>query len=788
MARVHKHVEPHSRVLTSSFRPDLMNCVITFLFILLFVFLSLNRQNPPAAVQANASPDVFSSGRAMGNLKVISRTPHPIGSVEQSEVRDYIMKELSVFALDSEVQQTTAVNQEWEGTVRAGTVHNILARLKGTDNTKAVMVVGHYDSMPASYGASDDGAAVVAMLEVLRALRAGKPLKNDVIFLFTDGEEVGLLGAHAFVAEHPWAKDVGVVLNFEARGNHGPSIMFETSENNGFLIKGFAEATPHPIGHSLGYEIYKLLPNDTDLTVFKKAGFAGLNFAYINGLPHYHTLLDSLANIDERSLQHHGSNMMALTRYFSNLNLRDVRAGNAVYFDILGNALIRYSNAWIIPLTALVTLLFIGVVIVGLRRKRLQLSGIALGFLALLLTMIVCYGVITLIWRLISNWQNVSGSKPMGETYFSGLYLLSFIALVVALVSALYGWFGKKLSMENLTVGALLWWLLLMLLTSFYLPGASYLFTWPLLFSLLALGAWLISAEQKFTPKFLALFLICSVPGIILLSPVIQQTFIALTLTFIGWVVVFVVLAIGLLIPHLNIMTRPSRWLLPGASALASVAFLVAIGLAPGADANHPKLDSLFYGLNADTGKAVWGSIDKSPDEWTSKFLSGDVKAKGLNEFFSPAATAQFLQTEAPVAPLAAPEIALLDDKTSDNVRTLRMQITSPRRATVLSLYVDSPAEMLGAMLNGKQIDKGNAPATMNRRKQWSLRYYAVPAGGIELTMEMRLAEPLRLRVVDQSYGLPEIEGKPFEARPDNIIPATMLYNNTTMVSKTFTF
>lgn len=788
MARVHRHVEPHSRMLTASFRSDLINCVITFLFILFFVFLSINRQNPPAAVQANASPDMFSSGRAMGNLKVISRTPHPIGSVEQSEVRDYIMKELSVFALDSEVQQTTAVNQDAEGTVRAGTVHNILARLKGADNTKAVMVVGHYDSMPAAYGASDDGAAVVAMLESLRALRVGKPLKNDVIFLFTDGEEVGLLGAHAFVAEHAWAQDVGVVLNFEARGNHGPSIMFETSENNGFLIKGFAEATPHPIGHSLGYEIYKLLPNDTDLTVFKKAGFAGLNFAYINGLPHYHTLLDSLANIDERSLQHHGSNMLSLTRYFGNQDLRNVRAGNAVYFGFFGNALIHYSNAWIIPLTALVTLLFIGEVIIGLRKKRLKLSGIALGFLALLLTMIVCYGVVTLIWNLISRWQNVPGIKPMGETYYSGLYLMSFVALVVALVSALYGWFGKKLSVENLTVGALLWWLLMMLLTSFYLPGASYLFTWPLLFSLVALGVWLISAEQKFPPKFLALFLICSVPGIILLSPVLQQTFIALTLTFIGWVVVLVVLAIGLLIPHLNIMTRPSKWLLPGTSVLVSVAFLVVIGLSPGADANHPKLDSLFYGLNADTGKAVWASIDKSSDEWTSKFLSGDVKAKGLNEFFSPAATAQFLQTEAPVAPLAAPEIALLDDKTSDNVRTLRMQITSPRHAAVLSLYVDSPAEMLGAMLNGKQIDKGNAPATMNRRKQWSLRYYAVPAEGIELTMEMRLTEPLRLRVVDQSYGLPEIEGQPFGARPDNIIPATMLYNNTTMVSKTFTF
>ncbi len=60
------------------------------------------------------------------------------------------------------------------------------------------------------------------------AVRAGPPLKTDVIFLFTDGEEEGMLGASAFVAEHSWARDVRVAANFEARGNAGESELFET--------------------------------------------------------------------------------------------------------------------------------------------------------------------------------------------------------------------------------------------------------------------------------------------------------------------------------------------------------------------------------------------------------------------------------------------------------------------------------------------------------------------------------------------------------------------------------
>ena len=128
-------------------------------------------------------------------------------------------------------------------------------------------------------------------------------LERDLIVLFPDGEEDGFHGSHLFVNEHPWARDVGIVLNFDARGNSGPSIMFETSEENGWLISQFAQAVNQPLATSLSMDIYQVLPNDTDLTVFKRAGMGGLNFAFGSGLAYYHTADDTPANLDQRTLQ-----------------------------------------------------------------------------------------------------------------------------------------------------------------------------------------------------------------------------------------------------------------------------------------------------------------------------------------------------------------------------------------------------------------------------------------------------------------------------------------------------
>ena len=147
---------------------------------------------------------------------------------------------------------------------------NVAARIKGSGKPglKAALLTAHYDSVPNAPGAADDGSGTATLLETLRALKAGPLPKRDIIALFTDGEETGLIGSKVFVGQtrgglgpgHPWMADVGLVLNIEAAGNRGPCCLFETSEQNGWLIREFARADPVAIGNSLSPASAWLLP------------------------------------------------------------------------------------------------------------------------------------------------------------------------------------------------------------------------------------------------------------------------------------------------------------------------------------------------------------------------------------------------------------------------------------------------------------------------------------------------------------------------------------------------
>ena len=212
----------------------------------------------------------------------------------------------------------------------------------------------HYDSAPEAPGAGDDAAGVAAILETVRALKKGPQLANDVIVLITDGEENCLCGAIAFAEDSKARDEVGLVLNFEARGSRGPSYMFETSDRNGWMLREFARSAPHPTASSFSGAIYRLMPNSTDLTAFKNAGMKGLNFAFVEGVENYHQPSDTVANLDPRSVQHHGSYALALTRAFGNLDLSLAASEpDAVYFNVMGPSLVVYPGSWAVPLMML---------------------------------------------------------------------------------------------------------------------------------------------------------------------------------------------------------------------------------------------------------------------------------------------------------------------------------------------------------------------------------------------------------------------------------------------------
>ncbi len=749
------------------------------------VAVAIYLQRPPATTPADASATDFSSARALGHLRQVAQSPHPIGSAQHVEVRNYLFKELAAAGVNPEVQTTTVAGASASSPFRAAMVSNILAKMRGTESSGAVLLVAHYDTVPDAPGASDDGSGVTTILETARALKAGAPLKNDVIFLLTDGEEVGLMGARAFVGEHPWAKDIRVVLNFEARGNGGPSMMFETSDDNAWLVEEFNEGSPYPIGNSLSYEVYRRLGNDTDLSIFRRAGFPGLNFAYISGIDSYHTAMDTLDHVDERSLQHHGSYALALARRFGNLSLSQHAAGNAIYFNPVGSFLVSYTASLALPLMLVTVLAVIVVVVLGFRKKLLSVGGIVLGVVALVVSGIVTYALVSLMWRLIRRLHSGYEYVPWGEPYNSTLYAVSFVLLAVAVTLALYRWFGKRTSIDNLAIGAVLCWAFLGLAVAILIPGGSFLFTWPLLFALIGLAINFILREWRPVAGWVV-FLLCAIPGLFLISPLIKQLFVALTLNGAAAVALLVVLTLGLLLPVIQRGFSFDGWAVPVAALVLSLCFAV-FGLSTAKfNRQQPKQNSIFYALNADTGRAVWASMEDMPDEWTSQFLTAHPTEGLLTEMF-PLTDEPFLYADAPAAPLAAPSVELLSSEQGDGFRTLRLRVKSPRKAPLLYLFADKDSQIIEGTVEGKNLSAamGN---TGQQRRPWGMNFYGLPEEGVELMIKVATGRPVKIEAVDRSFGLDGVQSASSKPRPDYMMPVSAPYSDAAFVAKTYTF
>ncbi|VAW18136.1 Peptidase, M20/M25/M40 family, partial [hydrothermal vent metagenome] len=344
--------------------------VVSLLIIVATIHWSFSSLMPNKISDLKTPKNEFSTERALVHLKEISKKPHYVGTQNHKGVRNYIIKELEKLGLTVEIQTQTAINKKW----RSGTeTKNILAKIKGSEPGKALLLLSHYDSaVHSSFGASDAGSGVVTILEGVRAFLANnKQPKNDIIILISDGEELGLLGANAFVNHHPWAKEVQLVLNFEARGSGGPSYMLmETNGGNENLVKAFNKSNPkYPVASSLMYSVYKMLPNDTDLTVFREDGnINGYNFAFIDDHFDYHTAQDSYARLDRNTLQHQADYLMPLLNYFADASLDNLSAEeDFVYFNFPFFKLIYYSFSWVTPMLIISFLIFLAFIIYGIK-------------------------------------------------------------------------------------------------------------------------------------------------------------------------------------------------------------------------------------------------------------------------------------------------------------------------------------------------------------------------------------------------------------------------------------
>jgi hypothetical protein len=421
---------------------------------------------PPPPKPDTAPANEFSATRALALAERLigDDAPHPTGSPANEQVRQRIVDELTALDYPVETQSTFTCRTVWAS---CGYVHNIITQLPGRTEGPAVLLAAHYDSVGAGSGAGDDMAGVAIILEIARMLRTEGPLSAPIIFLLSDGEEFALLGAEAFATEHAWAANVGVVVNLEARGTSGQSILFETTENNAWLIDTFVAHAPRAVTNSLSDEIYKYLPNNTDLTVFEAEGMAGINFAFTEETAHYHTPLDNLAHLNPGSVQHQGDNALAAVRAFAELDLTQPPTGNSVFLDLWPGVILRWPQPWTLWLAVASLLVWVGLTVTLIRRGTVATRSLLWGMVVLPLGVV---GAALLGLALVLSVSALAGTSepwyayplPMRAAIWTGAFVS--VALAGTAVARRAGFWG-------LSLGVWLWWSLLSLLLAWSLPG-----------------------------------------------------------------------------------------------------------------------------------------------------------------------------------------------------------------------------------------------------------------------------------------------------------------------------
>lgn len=723
--------------------------------IIALVYFGLASVQPPAPPTDTPKADHFSLTAAQAQLQKITQDKHPIASAGHVKVREYLLAELTAMGLTPEVHTTFA---SFEKGSANGQVQNIVVRLAGRHSSqdqtkKAVLLLAHYDAVPTSFGASDDGVSVVAILQTLRALKAQAPLDNDIIALLSDGEEVGLLGASGFAQSHPWMKDVGMVLNFDNRGNAGPVMMFEPSAGNAKLIAGLGQAVPDVISNSLMYEVYKALPNDTDFTVFRKYGVPGLNFAMIQNISSYHTRYDRADLISPASQQQQGQMMLQLTRHFGNQNLSayqsSANAEDRVYFSFPLLGLVHYPAGFAFPLALMITAL--GAAVFWISRKKSQIRLVAsLGGALSFLLIVVSIGFLTQqIWNLAVKLQ--PAYLDMRDQDTGHYYLLGVLIVSAVVFGLLQRCLTRWLRMRELAFGVALVWMILLLISSYRFPGASFLFAWPLVSVLLSWLAieWVKCEDGSASSAWI--YLAGGAFAIILFSPLILLFNIALGFNLLAVPVILFILFLGLFTPLLVWILQELR------ARLFLIASVFAIGFGAIATENfhqaHPIPAQLVYIAMPQQQHSFWLAPQRNLDKQSLNMFSTDATQRTVPEVLgkeSARSEWKYWVTKAPDAGIAAPLVQIQSDQILDGQREIVVHISSPDQASNVRIQIEG-----GKVLSAKLQDQ--ILSTIPKDK-WVTSVHAMSKEGVTLRFQIakdQAPNSMKIRATDTFYVMP---------------------------------
>lgn len=696
--------------------------------------LAVWRAEGPAPRDASTPANEFSSARASETLHTLlaNEGAHPLGTAANARVRDRVVARFTALGYDTRVLNQFACNA---GGV-CGQVQNVLARPRGASGDTVldtVLVTAHYDSVGSGPGASDDGVGTAALLEVARAIR-GERFRNPVAFLITDGEEAGLLGAEGFVADETLSGDVSAVVNVEMRGTYGLSNMFETSTGNRWLIRHLARALERPQATSFFYAIYNLLPNDTDVTIFKRAGKASVNFAAIRGVNWYHTPYDDLAHVNPPTLQHHGDNILATVRALASADLAARSKTDATYFDVLNFKMIWWPQEWTLWL-AIVSLILL---IFAARRQppREMTFGVLTAFIAIVFAAV---GGMVLATVAQLRAQGISFvARPTASV--AAMWLLGIAAALFA--AAL---FRKRAQPLPLLYGVTIVWHTIGIALALTLPGAAFVFIVP------AVAVTICALARA---SDIATSAIAATVAAILIFPMGLMLYDAL-----GGPLMY---AVALLIGILSTLVAPLFRSIRGAAAVALLAIACAVTamLLPAYTPDRPRRINLSH-VDDRTPRWVIGANALTPElAKAAKFTPYEDKLRG-NGYAAP-------------APRVAPRVAMTSTREGEK---LTVNVRSARGANRLTLVLEGDVKILRV--------KGTAipPRPARFRERMPKGTHVAVANGVEsMTVECTARGTVKATASDLTFGLPGAGAALMKARDASI--AIPIHDGDTTVTR----
>ena len=728
-----------------------------------FWFLATYASEPHRAAPVSAPADSFSAARAEATLAAIlgPEQPHPVGSTENAAVRARILDAFARLGVETQTYRAFTCNpRRGLSFVPCATVTDIIADVVPGAG-KAIVMLAHYDSVPAGPGASDDESSVAAILEAVRTIKArGDKSLHPIIAVITDGEEGGLLGANAFLQNPDLKARVGAVVNVEARGTKGQSLLFQTSPGDGRLIDLYAKSVPVYATSSLYAEIYKYLPNDTDLTLFIHAGFPSFNFAFADNVRYYHSPWDTRANLDPATLQMHGDNLLGVVSGLERTDFTALKGGNDIYLTLFGRLLPRLPESWALPLAILVFVALAAAVWLAARATPIGWrDGLVAGIMPLLLLL----GSGLFGWLLVFIAQLISGRPDPTYAYPAAMrFALGFAVWTFALIAS------RRVTGEAATVAAWLWVSVLAIVTAALLPGFSPYFLFPALVAAILLIA---TARRGWADRWgqTALFVSALAAfGVWIPLVVSGETLMGLRLHPLFTIpAAFAALAAVPLLAF-KPMTRTAWGVSTAVSAFAALVLAVVAGFLPAYTKLSPQRVNIIYleygelppRWIADTSWKGVGTEPIPPSLMQAGPFTLDKNAwEGLLPGIAYSAPSEVPRFELPRA-------KVVRDRQHGATRIVEIALDGSREADGMVVGIPKNAELVSLDVRGQHFDaQPNAGAT--RIICWTpdcrdlrLKLVLAHASGVDITYsEMR-------------YGLPASGVRLMVARTDKAIPS----------------